>query len=205
MWLHCSFINSSIFSGRAGAGLHSPPLLQSLRRKRHVHHLAHLPLLAVAGRNYTLQARTGCPGPLLASHEADSRAMPDHRGPALHDHQRAAGDIGQLRQRLGGGDRRGDGDGVDDAVGHVSNIQLGETPLFAFPGGIMWLHRSFINSSIFSGRAGAGLHSPSALRSLCWQRHIHHLAHSPLLAVACHHNRSQARIIEGDGGGRRAV
>lgn len=34
--------------------------------------------------------------------------------PALNDHQRAAGDIGQRRERLGGGDGGGDGDGVDD-------------------------------------------------------------------------------------------
>ena len=37
--------------------------------------------------------------------------------PALHDHQRAAGDSGQRGQRLGGGDGRGDGDGVDYGTG----------------------------------------------------------------------------------------
>lgn len=37
--------------------------------------------------------------------------------PALHDHQRAAGDVGQRRERLGGGDGGGDGDGVDDLEG----------------------------------------------------------------------------------------
>jgi hypothetical protein len=36
--------------------------------------------------------------------------------PALHDHQRAAGDGGKRGERLGGGDGGGDGDGVDDLV-----------------------------------------------------------------------------------------
>jgi len=35
-------------------------------------------------------------------------------GPALHDDERAAGDLGQRGQGLGGSDGRGDGDGVDD-------------------------------------------------------------------------------------------
>lgn len=38
--------------------------------------------------------------------------------PALHDHQRAAGDVRQRGQRLRGGDGRGDGDGVDDGGGY---------------------------------------------------------------------------------------
>jgi len=37
------------------------------------------------------------------------------------------------------------------------------------------------------------------------QRHIHHLAHPSLLAVRRHHHRPQARVVEGDGCGRRAV
>jgi len=41
-------------------------------------------------------------------------------GPALHNHQRAAGDGGQGRQGLGGGDGRRDGDGVDDGSSSLS-------------------------------------------------------------------------------------
>ena len=37
------------------------------------------------------------------------------------------------------------------------------------------------------------------------QRHIHHLAHRPLRAMACHHHCPQARIVEGDGGGGGGV
>ena len=43
-----------------------------------------------------------------------SHSIAPDGSPALHDHQRAAGDIGQRRERLGGGDGGGDGDGVDD-------------------------------------------------------------------------------------------
>ena len=39
--------------------------------------------------------------------------------PALHDHQRAAGDIGQRGQRLGGGDGGGDGGGESAADGFL--------------------------------------------------------------------------------------
>lgn len=39
-------------------------------------------------------------------------------GPALHDDERAAGDVRQWGQGLGGGDGRGDGDGVGDARFH---------------------------------------------------------------------------------------
>ena len=37
------------------------------------------------------------------------------------------------------------------------------------------------------------------------QRNIHHLAHYPPWAVAGHHHRPQARIVEGHGGSGRAV
>ena len=43
-----------------------------------------------------------------------SHAVAPDGGPALDDHQGAAGDGGQRGQGLGGGDGRGDGDGVDD-------------------------------------------------------------------------------------------
>ena len=44
---------------------------------------------------------------------------------ALDDHKRAAGDDGQRWQRLGGGDGRGDGDGVDDESSyHISKIRF---------------------------------------------------------------------------------
>ena len=39
-------------------------------------------------------------------------------GAALHDDERATGDLRERGQRLGGGDGRGDGDGVDDESGH---------------------------------------------------------------------------------------
>ena len=53
---------------------------------------------------------------MAAAGEACSRcrAMPDHRGPTLNNHERAARDGGEGRERLGGGDGRGDSDGVDD-------------------------------------------------------------------------------------------
>ena len=38
--------------------------------------------------------------------------------PALYDHQRAPGDVGQRRELLGRSDGRGDGDGVDDCDGY---------------------------------------------------------------------------------------
>lgn len=43
-------------------------------------------------------------------------------GPALDDHKRAAGDDGQRGQGLGGGDRRGDGEGVDDGREGLHNL-----------------------------------------------------------------------------------
>ena len=45
-------------------------------------------------------------------------------GPARYHYERAAGDGGQRRERLGGGDGRGDGDGVDDNSRHISRIEL---------------------------------------------------------------------------------
>ncbi len=44
----------------------------------------------------------------------EGHAVAPDGGPALDDDQRAAGYGGQWRERLGGGDGRRDGDGVDD-------------------------------------------------------------------------------------------
>ena len=84
-------------------------------RQGHIHHLAHYPPLAVAGHHDSPQAR------IVESDGSSRRAVqtvqghavaPDG-GAALHDDERAAGDLGQRGQGLGGGDGREDGDGVD--------------------------------------------------------------------------------------------
>jgi len=74
-----------------------------------------MPLPTVAGHDDSAEARIGCPGPLWARRAAD--AGPWCRRPALDDDERAAGDIGQWRQRLGWGDGGEGGDGVDDGIG----------------------------------------------------------------------------------------
>lgn len=43
-----------------------------------------------------------------------SHAVAPDGSPALHNHEGAAGDVGERRQRLGRSDGRRDGDGVDD-------------------------------------------------------------------------------------------
>lgn len=57
-----------------------------------------------------------------------SHSIAPDGSPALHDHQRAAGDIGQRRERLGGGDGGGDGDGVD----RIRNCQIHRTSIYLF-------------------------------------------------------------------------
>ena len=42
----------------------------------------------------------------------------------LDDHERTAGDLREQRERLGGGDGRRDGDGVDDGGGHFLTSML---------------------------------------------------------------------------------
>jgi hypothetical protein len=94
----------------------------SLVRKCHIYHLAHLPLPTVTGHHYSPQPRIvecdGCGGRGVQQMQRHAVA-PDGRA-AHHDDEGATGDLGQWRQRLGGGDGRGDGDGVDDGGGHFS-------------------------------------------------------------------------------------
>jgi hypothetical protein len=87
-------------------------------RQRHIHHLAHLPLLAVGCYHHRPQARiiesNGCGGRGVQA--VQGHAVAPDGGPALHDDERAAGDIGQRGQRLSWGDGGWDGDGVDDWI-----------------------------------------------------------------------------------------
>jgi len=53
-----------------------------------------------------------------------SHSVAPYRCPALHYHQRAAGDVWQRGQGLGGCDGRGDGDGVDYGGGHEVTTSL---------------------------------------------------------------------------------
>jgi len=58
-------------------------------------------MIAAAGRTVQLMKRHAI--------------APDGRS-AFDDHKRVAGDFGQMRERLGGSDGRGDGDGVETGV-----------------------------------------------------------------------------------------
>ena len=65
-----------------------------------------------------------------------------------HDHQRAAGDIGQRRERLRGDDGGGDGDGVDDiGYTHAGIPQMGRVePLFRIRNVFAWIIKDKKNS-----------------------------------------------------------
>ena len=56
--------------------------------------------------------------------EVQGHAVAPDGGPAFDDDKSAAGDVGQRRERLGGGDGRGDGDGVDDWGDQFSDLRL---------------------------------------------------------------------------------
>ena len=95
-------------------------------RQRHIHHLAHLPLPAVAGHHHRPQARIveGDGGCGRAVQPVQGHSVAPDGSPALHDHQRAAGDFRERGQGLGWGDGRGDGDGVDDGGGYFILLAL---------------------------------------------------------------------------------
>lgn len=80
----------------------------------HIHHLADLPLLAVAGHDHCTQARIveGHSGSRRAVQEMQGHAIAPDGGAALHYDERAARNLRQRRERLGGGDGRGDADGI---------------------------------------------------------------------------------------------
>ncbi len=84
--------------------LHLAALALLFCRQHHIKYLPCLPFPTVSCHHDSPQARIGCPGLPRARRAADAEPLPDHRRPALDDHQRAAGDIGQGRERLGGGD-----------------------------------------------------------------------------------------------------
>jgi hypothetical protein len=123
------FIICTIFSGRVRSrSLQPQPTAArlSLCRQRHIHHLAHLPLLAMGGYYHRPKARIveGDGSSRRAVQQMQRHAVAPDGSAALHDHQRAARDVGQRGQRLGGGDGRGDGDGVDDGGGHFFSSDL---------------------------------------------------------------------------------
>jgi hypothetical protein len=86
------FINLKIFLSRARAAIFVSQLLLALwllRRQRHIHHLAHGPLLAVCRHHHRPQARVGCPLPgggrgvqLMQCRGAGARPSTITRGPA---------------------------------------------------------------------------------------------------------------------------
>ena len=94
-------------------------LLLLFRPEGHIHHLTHLPLLAMGGHHHRPQARIiesdGCGRGSMQP--VQRHAVAPDGCPALHDDERATRDVGQRGERLGGGDGRGDGDGVDDCSG----------------------------------------------------------------------------------------
>jgi len=65
------------------------------------------------------------PSTQISRRRLASRAVPLCGCPVIHDHQRAAGDVQERGQRLGGGDGGKGGDGVDIGEGHlhVNSIQ----------------------------------------------------------------------------------
>ena len=102
------------------------PTALFLHRQRHIHHLSHLPLLAMTGYDHCPEAKIvecdGCRGRGVQFVQCHAVALDG--SPALHDDERAAGDDGQRGQGLGGGDGRGDGDGVNNEGGQFSGIDF---------------------------------------------------------------------------------